>query len=69
MQTNDLLTVMEILGYLLYRVNYQSNRDVANIENDIFHNAYSNKFLHEEGKANAIMHQVIQIKNNERYAV
>ena len=68
-QTDDLLTVMEILGYLLYRGNCPSNRDIVNIAGDTFNNAYSNKLFYEEGKANATMHQVIQVKNNERYAV
>ena len=47
------LTITEIPGYLLYRVNYQSSRDIAYTGSDIFKNKFSYSRI-------VIMHQLVQ---------
>ena len=60
------LTVTEVLGYLPYRVNYQTNRDIANSGSDIFNSVYIVKFSYNEDEAIVIMHQLILSKEQLR---
>ena len=59
------LAITEVLGYLLYRVNYQTNRDITNISSDIF-NVYKNKCSYNKDGAIAIMHHFTQSKEQLR---
>ena len=59
------LAITEVLGYLLHRVNYQTNRDITNIGSDIF-NVYKNKCSYNKDEAIAIMHHFTQSKEQLR---
>ena len=59
------LTITEVLGYLLYRVNYQTNRDITNIGSDIF-NVSKNKCSYNKDEAIFIMHHFTQSKEQLR---
>lgn len=59
------LTITEVLGYLLYRVNYQTNRYITNIGSDIF-NVSKNKYSYNKDEAIVIMHHFTQSKEQLR---
>lgn len=59
------LAVTEVLGYLLYRVNYQTNRDITNIGSEIY-NVYKNKCSYNKDEAIAIMHHFTQSREQLR---
>ena len=65
-EEDNSLTITELLGYLLYRVNYANNKNISMIGSDIFDGTINDKESFSIEESIAIMHQLVLSKEQMR---